>query len=64
MEVSRLEVKSELQLQVYTTATAVPDLSLVCDLTTAHSNPGSLTHGAEPGIEPTSLMDTSQVHFH
>ena len=32
MEVSRLGVKSELQLLAYTTATATPDLSRVCDL--------------------------------
>ena len=32
MEVPRLGVQSELQLPAYTTATAMPDLSLVCDL--------------------------------
>ena len=32
MEVPRLGVESELQLQVYTTATAMQDLSHVCDL--------------------------------
>ena len=32
MEVPRLGVKSELQLPAYTTATATPDPSLVCDL--------------------------------
>ena len=32
IEVPRLGVKSELQLQAYTTATATPDLSHVCDL--------------------------------
>ena len=32
MDVPRLGVKSELQLPAYTTATATPDLSLVCDL--------------------------------
>ena len=40
MEVLRLGVESELQLPAYTTA---------------HSNVGSLTHWARPGIEPTSL---------
>ena len=39
MEVSRLGVKPELQLPAYTTA---------------HSNAGSLTHWAKPGIEPMS----------
>ena len=32
MEIPRLEVKLELQLLVYTTATAMPDLSYICDL--------------------------------
>ena len=32
MEVPRLRVKSELQLQAYTTATATPDPSHNCDL--------------------------------
>ena len=32
MEVPRLVVKSELQLPAYTTATATPDPSRVCDL--------------------------------
>ena len=32
MEVPRLGVKSELQLPAYTTATATPDLSSVCNL--------------------------------
>ena len=32
MEVSRLGVKSELQLPTYTTATATPDVSRICNL--------------------------------
>ena len=32
MEIPRLGVKSELQLQAYTTATAMLDLSHICDL--------------------------------
>ena len=32
MEVPRLGVESELQLQAYTTATATLDLSCICDL--------------------------------
>ena len=54
IEIPRLEVKSELQILAYTTATATPDLRQVCDLHTAHSNAGSLTHCVRPGIEPTS----------
>ena len=34
MEVSRLGVESELQLLVYTTATATPEVSCICDLRT------------------------------
>ena len=37
MEVSRLEVKLELQLLAYTRATATPDPRLICDL--HHSSP-------------------------
>ena len=32
MEVPRLRVESELQMPAYTTATATPDPSFVCDL--------------------------------
>ena len=38
MEVHRLGVESELQMQAYTTATATPELSLVWDLHTGHGN--------------------------
>ena len=37
MEVPRLGVQSELQLPAYTTATATPDLSRICNL--HHSSP-------------------------
>ena len=53
-EVPRLGVESELQLWAYATAIAAWDPSRICDLHTAHGNPGSPTHGARPGIEPTS----------
>ena len=52
MEVPRLGVKSELQLPAYATATAMPDLSRICDL--HHGNTRSLTHWATPGIEPAT----------
>ena len=45
MEVPRLGVQSELLLR---------DLSLGCNLHTAHGNTGSLTHWARPGIEPAT----------
>ena len=54
MEIPRLGVKCELQLPAYTTATVTPDPSQVCDLTTAYSNTGSLTHWARPEIGPVS----------
>ena len=55
MEASRVGVKSELKLPVYTTATTMWDPSCICDLyTTAHGKAGSPTHRARPGIEPTA----------
>ena len=41
IEVPRLGVESELQLRAYTTATAMPDVGLICDLhhnTQQHQN--------------------------
>ena len=52
MEVPRLGVKLELQLPAY--ATAMPDLSRVCDLHHRHGNAISLTYWARPGIAPAS----------
>ena len=54
MEVHSLGVESELQLPIYTTATATRDPSPSEAYTTAHSNAGSLTHWARPGIDPMS----------
>ena len=65
MEVPRLGIESELQLQAYASATALWDLSHICNLyTTAQGNAGSLTHGVRPGIEPTSswIMARSLTH--
>ena len=44
MEVPRLGVKLELQLQAYTSATAMLDPAISANYTTAHGNTGSLTH--------------------
>ena len=44
MEVPRLGVTLELQLSAYAIATAMPDLSCVCDLQRSWGNTGSLTH--------------------
>ena len=52
MEVPRLENESELQLPAYTRATATPDLSRDCNLTTAHGNMGSLTTEQGQGLNP------------
>ena len=53
LEVPRPGVKSELQLLVYATATAMPDPSHVCDLQLM-ATMGPLTHWVRPGIKPTS----------
>ena len=55
MEVPRLGVESELQLLAYTTATAMLDLSCVCDLHHSSQQCRVLTCWARPGIEPKSL---------
>ena len=57
MEVSRVGVKSELQLQAHTMATATT-------YTTAPSNTSTLTHWGRPGIKTHIFMDTSQIHSH
>ena len=63
VEVPRLGVESELQLLVYTTATATQDLSCVCDL--HHSScqrqiPDPLY---EAWYQTHILMVTSQIRF-
>ena len=52
MDIPRLGVQSKLELPAYTTATATPNPSYVCDLHVSSRQPGSLSHGARPGIEP------------
>ena len=52
MEVPRLGVWLELLLPAYATASATPNPSCVCDLTTAHGKARSLTYWARPGIKP------------
>ena len=54
MEISRLGVRSELQLPAFSTATATLDPSCICDLHHSSYNTGSLIHWAGPGIEPES----------
>ena len=64
MEVPSIEVKSELQLLAYSTATAMQDLSHICDL--HHSSwqsriPNPLSEARD---RIHILMDTSQISFH
>ena len=52
-EVPRLGVQSELQLPAYTTATAMPDLSIICNLhhklmATPDPQPTELGQGSNP----------------
>ena len=53
-EVPRQGVESELQLQAYTTATAIPDPSLVHDLYHSSRQRQILTPWARSGIKPAS----------
>ena len=63
MEVPRLGVQLELQLLAYTTATAMPDPSRLCDLhhsSQQHWIPDPLREARD---RTRILMDTSQSHF-
>ena len=62
MEVPRLGVKSELLLQAYTTATATPDPSLVCNL--HHSSRRIPEPLGKARNRTCILMDASWIHFH
>ena len=62
-EVSWLGVKSELQLPAYTTATAVPDLSLVFDLRHSSRQHWFLNPLSKPRDGTHVLMDTSWVRY-
>ena len=54
MEVPRLEVKSELWLPAYTTATTPPNLCCVCDLHHSSRQHQIFNHWVRPGIKPAS----------
>ena len=61
MEVPRLGVESELQLLAYTTASAMPDVSVVCNLhhsSWQHCIPDPLSEARD---QTCILMDTSQI---
>ena len=64
MEVPRLGVKLDLQLPVYTTATATRDLSHICDLhhsSQQHWIPNPLSEARD---WTCVLMDTSQIRYY
>ena len=54
MEIPRLGIEPEPQLLVYTTATAMLDVSHVCDLHHGSQQHQTLNPLSKPGIEPTS----------
>ena len=60
MELPRLGVKSELQTLAYTTATAIPDPSHICDLHQSSQQHWILN----PLSKARDQMDTNQVHYH
>jgi len=61
MEVPRLGVQSELQLPAYTTATATPEQSPVCDLDHSSRQLQILKPMSEIRAQTQDLMDTIQV---
>ena len=64
MEVPRLGVESELQLPACATATAMPDLSHVCDLHHSSQQCQILNPLSEARGGTRILMDPSQVCYH
>ena len=64
MEVPTLGVELEIQLPAYTTATATPDLSRVCNLHHRSWQCWILNPLSEARDWTCILMDTSQIHFH
>ena len=64
MQVPRLGVELELQLPTYTTATATPDSSLVCDLHHSSWQRRIFNPLSEVRDRTWILMDASRVCFH
>ena len=64
MEVSGLGVQSELQLRVYTTATAVQDPSHILDLHHSSQQCWILNPLSEARNRTRHLLDPSQIRFH
>ena len=63
MEVSRLGVKSELQLPAYTTHTATPDPSLMCNLHHSSRQHQILNPLSEAGDQTCILMDATWICY-
>ena len=63
MEVPRLGVKSELQLAVYATATAMPDPKHICDLDHSSQQRQILNPLSQAEDRTHILTDTSRVHY-
>ena len=64
MKVLKLQVKSELQLLAYTTATATRDLSLICDLHHSSGHRHILNPLSEARDQTHILKATSWVLNH
>ena len=63
MEIPRLGIQSELQLPAYTTATATPDPSCVCDPHHSSQQHRILNPLSEARDQTQALMDSSQIRF-
>ena len=64
MEVPRLGFESEMQLLAYTTATAMPDPSCICNLHNSSWQCQILNLLSEARDQTRVLMDASQIRFH
>ena len=64
MEVPRIGVKLELQLPAYATATAMQDLSFVCDLHHSSQQGQMLNPLIEASDQASNLMIPSRIRFH
>ena len=63
MEVPRLGVKLELQQPAYTTATATPDPSHICDVHQSSGEHQILNPLSEARDRTRNLMVSSRIHF-
>ena len=63
MEVPRLGVLSEVQLPSYSTATAMPDLSHICNLHHSSRQHQILNPLSEARDQTCVLVDSSKIHF-